>query len=309
MSSRPKPQNQPGTSGKSGRNRRNKQRSGESNRSWIVLSSAIVIVLVIAALFVFKFSNSSSSTASNSPVSSTVLHDLTGVSTETENTVGTGGGPNLLVPVRDKVLTGSSGRPEIIYYGAEYCPYCAGERWAMIVALSRFGSFSGLQTTHSASDDVYPNTPTFTFYGSTYQSQYLDFTPIELQTNQRVNGQYATLQTPTPAQQQLFQRLDGPPYIPSNGAGGIPFITFANQYVLSGSTVAPNILQGETWDQIASRLNDPSTAESKAIVGGANQATAAICAATNNNPANVCGQPAIKAIEDSIAKTPVPTGQ
>ena len=309
MSIRQSPPNGPGTTGKSGRNRRNKQRSGEANRSWIVLGSAIAIVLVIAALFVYKFSNSSSSTASNSPVSSTVLHDLTSVSTETENAVGIGSGPDLLVPVRDKLLTGSGGRPQIIYYGAEYCPYCAGERWAMIVALSRFGSFSGLQTTHSASDDVYPNTPTFTFYGSSYQSQYLDFTPIELQTNQRVNGQYSTLQTPTPDQQQLFQRLDAPPYVQSEGAGGIPFITFANQYVISGSTVAPSVLQGQSWDQIASRLNDPNTAESKAIVGGANQATAAICAATNNNPATVCGQPAIKKIEASLTQRPVPTGQ
>ena len=35
--------------------------------------------------------------------------------------------------------------------GAEYCPYCAAQRWAMIVALSRFGTFSGLTTVHSAS--------------------------------------------------------------------------------------------------------------------------------------------------------------
>ena len=33
---------------------------------------------------------------------------------------------------------------------------------------SRFGTFSGLQTTHSSSTDVYANTPTLSFYRSTY---------------------------------------------------------------------------------------------------------------------------------------------
>ena len=33
----------------------------------------------------------------------------------------------------------------------------------MVSALSRFGTFTGLTTTHSSTSDVYPNTPTFTF--------------------------------------------------------------------------------------------------------------------------------------------------
>ena len=44
----------------------------------------------------------------------------------------------------------SGGKPEMLYMGAEYCPYCAAERWSMIVALSRFGTFNGLTTTRSA---------------------------------------------------------------------------------------------------------------------------------------------------------------
>jgi len=42
----------------------------------------------------------------------------------------------------------------------------------MIIALSRFGTFSGLSTTHSSTTDEYPGTPTFTFYGSSYRSKY-----------------------------------------------------------------------------------------------------------------------------------------
>ena len=76
----------------------------------------------------------------------------------------------------------ANGKPEVLYIGAEYCPYCAAERWAMIVALSRFGTFSGLATVHSAAAngageaEPYPNTPTWTFVNAKYTSQYLTFT-------------------------------------------------------------------------------------------------------------------------------------
>ena len=92
----------------------------------------------------------------------------------------------------------SGGKPEMLYIGAEYCPYCAFERWGMIVALSRFGSFSGLRTMHSSSTDVYPNTPTWTFYKSSYTSKYLTFTPVEETTNvPDGSGGYMPLQSPT----------------------------------------------------------------------------------------------------------------
>ncbi len=35
----------------------------------------------------------------------------------------------------------------------------------MIVALSRFGTFSGLSTIHSSTTDTPSNIPTFTFHG------------------------------------------------------------------------------------------------------------------------------------------------
>ena len=100
--------------------------------------------------------------------------------------------------------------------GAEYCPYCAAARWAMIVALSRFGTFSGLATVHSAAAngagqaEPDPNTPTWTFVHATYTSKYLTFTPVELQTNipDRSNGTYTNLQTPTSAQEALINKYE-----------------------------------------------------------------------------------------------------
>src|SRR5207302_7512423 len=77
-------------------------------------------------------------------------------------------------PLRDP-----TGKPQILYIGAEYCPFCAAERWSLIVALSRFGTFQHLQLTTSSASDLYPNTSTFTFYRSAYTSPYLDFQSVE----------------------------------------------------------------------------------------------------------------------------------
>src|SRR5262249_52104601 len=76
-------------------------------------------------------------------------------------------------------LTGSNGHTEFFYIGGEFCPYCAAQRWAMINALSRFGTFSKLSQIQAYEYNV----PTFSFYGSTYTSQYIDFVPKELKGN------------------------------------------------------------------------------------------------------------------------------
>jgi hypothetical protein len=208
--------------------------------------------------------------------------------------------------VRADIERGPNGLPLVTYLGAEYCPFCAGERWPLIVALSRFGTFSGLQQSHSASDDVYPNTPTFSFAGSTYTSPYLEFNPVELQSNVRAGNSYQQLQTPTPAQTNLLRMYDAPPYVPASAAGSIPFIDFAGQYLASGASYDVGTLRGMTQEQIAAALADPSTPQAQAILGSANALTAAICTATGNQPADVCSDPAVASLQASLAATPVP---
>jgi hypothetical protein len=120
--------------------------------------------------------------------------------------------------------------------GAEYCPFCAAQRWAMVNALSLFGTFTGLTTTHSSSTDADPNTPTWTFYKSTYKSNYINFTSVEETTNERQGNSsstsvpYVTLQTPTAAQNALGQAYDP--------GGSIPFIDMGNKYVQVGNPAA-----------------------------------------------------------------------
>ena len=135
------------------------------------------------------------------------------------------GGTSYFSTVNGTALT-ASGKPEVLFVGANYCPFCAAQRWAMVNALSRFGTFTGLTTTHSSSTDSYPNTPTYTFYRSTYTSNYITFTPVEETSNEPDgNGGYKTLQTPTSAQQALLQAYD-----PGTGQGGaIPFLDLGQQ--------------------------------------------------------------------------------
>jgi hypothetical protein len=220
-----------------------------------------------------------------SPESVNVVQAATSVSGAVGDVVGTGGlKTSFKATSAPAILTGASGRPLALYVGAEFCPYCAAQRWSLVVALGRFGTFQGLQLSTSSSSDAFPNTPTFSFLGSSYTSTYLDFTGVETSDrNQK------PLQQMTPQQYQVFNTY--------NPAGSIPFTDIGNRYVLVGSGFPPDFLQGKTWQQIASGLSNPIAPSTRAIVGSANYITAAICAVTGQQPAQVCGSAGVKAAQ------------
>ena len=273
------------------------RRADQRKRIYLAGGSIVaVIAIVVAFVLVKQNSNGSpSASASNGPTGAAltaVVNDVTGVPASTLDAIGGGGGAVTGKPtsITGPALT-SGGKPEMLYIGAEYCPYCAGTRWAMIVALSRFGTFSGLRTIHSSTTDTPANIPTWTFYQSRYTSNYLAFTPVETTTNVRQGNSYPTLQTPTAQQQQIWQAYD-----PN---GSIPFISFGNKYLLASVPYDVTVLQGKTWAQIASALKDPSSPIAKAIGGSANYMTAAICKLTGDQPASAC-TPAVKALQSQL---------
>src|SRR5271166_184241 len=281
------------------------QRTQRRNRM-LIAGGAIIAVIAVVISFVLLSGNSTPSTSSGGasapPTGSAldaVVTKTTTVPAATLDQVGAGQVSATPTAITGTPLT-SGGKPEMLYMGAEYCPYCAAERWAMVVALSRFGTFSGLSTVHSGNNtgEVFPNTATYTFDKSTYTSKYLTFTPVEMQTNipaQTANGlSYTTLQTPTTAQQALLTKYDAPPY--STTSGSIPFIDFGNKYVLVGSSYSPQVLQGQSWSQIGAALKDPNSPIAKAVDGTANYLTAAICKLTGNQPASAC-TPVVQQLE------------
>jgi hypothetical protein len=283
------------------------QRVQRRNRLLLAGGAIVVVVAVVLALVLLHGGNSGSSgTAAGGPAgptgsSLTALTDqVTSVPAATLDQVGGGTVTAPPTTISGAALT-SGGKPEMLYIGAEYCPYCAAERWGMIVALSRFGTFSGLSTIRSAARngagtaEPYPNTATFTFVNASYTSKYLTFTPVEEFTNipDPSTGGYTTLQTPTAEQQALIQKYD------AANQGAIPFIDYGNKFMSVGASYNPGVLSGLSWSQIADDMRTPSSPVAQGVLGTANYATAAICSLTGDQPATAC-TPAVKALQAKI---------
>jgi thiol-disulfide isomerase/thioredoxin len=256
-------------------------------------SVAAVLAVVVAFVVIKAFAGPASAGSNTATANASVVANLTSVPASTLKAVGKGSALTYnakpLIPITGPALT-ENGKPEVLYIGAEYCPYCAAERWAVIVALARFGTFSGLAPIRSAAKDgggnaePYPLTPTWTFAKASYTSSYLTFTPVEGYTNipDKATGFYTVLQTPTAAQQALLDKYD------AAYQGAIPFIDYGNKFLSVGASYNPAGLSGLTWAQIAADLHDPTSAVAKSVLGTANFATAAICSLTNNQPASAC---------------------
>jgi Domain of unknown function (DUF929) len=272
-------------------------RRAEVRKRMLLTGGSVVAVLAIVVAFVVikAFSGTASAGSSKATANASVVSDLTSVPASTLKAVGKGSALTYnakpMIPITGPALT-ENGKPEVLYLGAEYCPFCATERWAMAEALGRFGTFSGLKFIHSDPTDVYPSTPTLTFYKSTYTSKYVAFTPVEETTPSK-----QPLQTPTAAQQALDAKYDVPPN--TSTAGSIPFVDIGNKFMLSGAQYDPQLLQGKTWAQVAAALKDPSNPIAQGADGAANTFTAAICKLTNNLPATAC-TPTVQAIEGSF---------
>ena len=307
------------------------RRAERRKRIWIASGSILVVVVVVIVFVVIKTTSSGGTAAasSNGPTGASltsVTNQVTGVPQSVLDQVGGGSisssdfvpaseipqasasGAGYFSYVNGTPLT-SGGKPEVLFIGAEYCPFCGAQRWAMIASLSRFGTFTGLKTIHSSSTDSYANTPTWSFYGSTYTSKYITFTSVETLTNYRQGNSsntsvpYVTLQTPTSAENALMNKYD--PGNPAQGEGGaIPFIDMGNKYIQVGNMgpYGPQDLQGKSWAQIATAMTQPTTTIAKDADGNANYMTAGICSLTNNQPSTAC-TPAIKALEAKIATT------
>jgi hypothetical protein len=264
-------------------------------RNLLALGSVVgVVIIVVAFIFYSQQRNKVTAVGIGDAAPQSVLSALSGVSNTTAAAVGTGGIADGFegTPPGTPLLT-SKGLPEVVYVGAEYCPYCAAERWSTIIALDKFGSFKGLTLMKSSPSDSFPNTSTFSFKGATYTSKHLVFSATETQDRNQ-----AQLDTPPTEAIQSFSTYDTAPY--TNQPGGIPFISYGDQYVTTSGPYQPTMLANLSWQQIASQLNNPNSASTKAIVGTANYQTAMICKLTNNQPASACSPSYIQQIEASL---------
>jgi Domain of unknown function (DUF929) len=250
------------------------------------IGSVVLAIVIVAVFVVIKVTGSGGSPAASASVSSppagtpipaAITSKLASVPLSTLVAA-----PNLGVltspqAISDPALT-ADGKPDLLFVGAEFCPVCATERWAMYVALSKFGTFSPEPgRIHSAVRDG--DIPTLTFYKTTYTSPYFTFTPIETTTNKPDGNYYVTLQTPTPAQQKLWQAH----------SDGFPWLDFGGKMELTDAQYNPAELEGQTFTSIASAVGNNSTRIGADIDASAKVLIQTICSTlSGNKPAAVC---------------------
>jgi hypothetical protein len=253
------------------------KRADQRRRATAIITSVVVVALVVAAGVFYGLTRPTSSNKAG-PASPALVKTVTGVSQSTVDPVGAGAAISKPETISGTPL-GTAAKPTLLYIGAEFCPYCAAQRWAIINALSRFGTFTGLQTIRSSED----NLATFTFVKAHYTSKYLTFDGKE------EADQKGKVLTPLTKIEQA--QWDTYPQTGSS-ATGYPFMDLAGKYVFSSPMVDPSLLTGKNWTQVASAMAKPGSSDlGKAEIGAANLITSAICQLTHAKPASVCTAP------------------
>ena len=279
-----------------------------STSSLLTWGAIALVVVVVAVLVIVKISGGSSTSGggggSSSPAPASIVRDVTTIPATVFDTVGiTSPSVPVSKPTQIKgqpalTFTDPAGgaKPGVLYVGAEYCPYCAAQRWAVVAALSRFGTFTNLGITQSSAKDVFPNTQTLSFYKATFSSPYLVFQGVEQSSNvsDPTTG-YKKLQALTKAQAALINKYDTAKFLQGASPGSIPFLDIGNQFLSAGSSYSPSILSGLSRSDIASNLSDPTNPATQAIVATANYLSASICATTKQQPSAVCGSKGVTA--------------
>jgi Domain of unknown function (DUF929) len=275
--------------------------------------SVVLVVVVITVLVVVKLTSTGGPTAGSHqavrPASSTLAHQLSTVPASVFDTVGVGipsqfsGGAPIVIKGQP-ALTLNGRAPTMMYLGAEFCPFCAAERWGMAVALARFGTWSGLDTTASGLQDG--DFSTLSFRDAKLTSRYVNFVPIELCTNVVDPGAdgcsgYKPLQRPTKSEQAVLDKYAGPAFVPGDTQGiSFPYIDVDNKVLYSGSTYEPTVLTGLSQAQIAAGLTDPTNTVTRSIIGTSNYIAASICASTKGAPADVCDSPGVQKADAAL---------
>jgi uncharacterized protein DUF929 len=245
------------------------KRRQKLRRLTILVTVAIVAVSLGVGIYVLSTSKSALDAYINVPVSSSVANSLYHMSLQPY-----GPAPPSAMIGEVKSATGSAfvagGKPVLVYIGGEFCPYCAVQRWSLIMALMRFGNFSDLRYMTSAASEG--DLATFTFVGSTYQSNYLSFQPFE--NEDRNHGPLQSVPANYSKEWQSYSSV-------------YPFENFGNKYILPGATMGYSDLSGKNWTTVLGDIRNGDSFGLQ-VKESANLMTALICKVTGNQPGNVC---------------------
>lgn len=246
---------------------------------WIAIVSVVVVLAAVGTLVGVKVAGGGSKTAAGdrAPAPADLVAHVTSVPMSTL----VAAAQKVTIQYQPQPITGaaltSNGKPEVLFIGAEFCPVCATERWPMVVALSKFGTFTNLSKIHSAVTDG--NIATFSFYGSSYSSPYITFTPVENETRSQ-----QPLQKPTAAQQALWAK-----YTLSGGSLHYPFLDIAGKYVVTTAQYPEQAVGGgQSFAQIANSVGNNNNTVGANVDAAAVTLIKSICDATGQKPAATC---------------------
>ncbi len=219
-----------------------------------------------------------------------------------------------------------NGKPSVIYLGSITCIFCGENRWAMALALGRFGKFNHLFKGYSSFGDgdlptlywrpmTYSNASGAIDIGNFYNSSIINFITLE-DTEPITNG--FVLQSLGQMQSEL-QQINNTPYIDAfehilqiNTFSGTPY-TIWGRYVVGGADAVdfgnttpsstPFPLTNMTHAQVLTQLANPNDQFAWTEYAGADVYIATLCASLNNS-AQICSLPAIKGIQAKIGAAP-----
>lgn len=318
--------------------RRPPQRRGRSTAATAgIFGGGLVVLVAVVIVLISVLSGSGGGKGTDPyipprPISAGVARAVAHVP-DSELAAAGNGPPSLVSGVGKKgsgagivTLTGAplmkGGKPEVLFLGSEYCPYCAATRWPLVIALSKFGTFHGLQETASSPLDYAGNTHTLDFANATYTSKYLVFDPTEEYSNHCfsnavekdpngdnpptypayvcANDDYHIVKVPSKAIVAVVGKYDTKAYFGQAGANGIPFIDFGGKYVESGSLFLPTVLSGADWSQIVRSFAVPTSGIGQSVLATANRYIAMLCEMTHNKPASACSAGFVKSAEKAL---------
>ncbi len=293
----------------------------KGRQTLLVWGTVGLVLIIVIVLVVVKATGSSNSGTGTNPATggtpattslpASIAKEVTSIPASVFNTVGVTAKANQGFPTPTAVtgqepLTykNSAGvsLPGVFFLGAEFCPYCAAERWSLAAALSRFGTLTGLKATTSSCSDTDPCTQTLSFRSLKFESQYLVLRTIEQLTNQKdSSGNYTNLQPLAGADLALVEKYESTKYLGSGAEpDSFPFLNYGNQYLSAGPSYDPAVLKGQTRAEIASNLTDANNPATQAIVATANYMSAATCVITKDQPSAVCHSKGVEAANTSM---------
>ncbi len=319
------------------------ERSIRANR---ILSVAVIALIIVNAFMIYSISNLkitqvSSTTTVQAANQTTSTGTLAGINTPLNASelaiinnaplqyYETAGEKLLNGTLTDEVLVSNApqvtpllfnGKPSIVYIGADSCIFCGENRWAMALALAKFGSFSALYKGYSSLGDG--DVPTLYWkqynlttqsnvsFGSYYSSNYLNFISADYESPITGGFQIQPLsfflqKSPNATYTSALSfmnstgKFQGTPFTLWGGAlvPGADAVVFGNTTPTGASNLP---LSTMSHAQVLSQLKNFNDQFAWGEYAAADVYITYACPAINNT-AQVCQLPAIKRLELAVS--------